>query len=422
MPRKMRAKLVLEDGTTFHGEGFGDLTSQTVGEVVFNTGMMGYQEVLSDPSYCDQIVTMTYPLIGNYGLNREEFESLTPQVKGFVVREYEMIPSNWRSEMTLDEVLKSYKIPGLFGIDTRKLTRKIRYEGTMKGAIVPEEMPEDEAMAFLRPPLPKDQVRRVSTRSSYRIPGEKERILLIDYGAKGGIIRELSARGCEVIVAPYSLTAEEVRRLHPDGILLSNGPGDPSAVPEAIETVREVMAEYPLFGICLGHQIFSLACGAESGRMKFGHRGSNQPVKDLTTGKVYMTSQNHGYTILPESLAGTDLILTHTSMNDETVEGVRHAYLPAFSVQYHPEASPGPWENGYLFDQFLQLVRSRKGRKGMKKAEPEASLDQSSETPLKERDQALIGDEEEGSSARQDLMRQIRETPQLEDRGGKSYA
>lgn len=391
---EMKLKLVLEDGTTFHGEGFGYITDGTVGEVVFNTGMMGYQEVLSDPSYCDQIVTMTYPLIGNYGLNREDFESLIPQVKGLIVREYATSPSHWKSEMTLDEVLKSYRIPGLAGIDTRKLTRKIRYEGTMKGAIVPEEMPEEEVMKLLKPPLPKDQVKRVSTETSYRIPGEKERILLIDYGAKGGIIRELSSRGCEVIVVPYRITPEEVRLLSPDGILLSNGPGDPTDVPEAIATVKEVMQEYPLFGICLGHQIFSLACGAKSDKMKFGHRGANQPVKDLTTGRVYITSQNHGYTILPESLQETDLILTHISMNDGSVEGVRHAYLPAFSVQYHPEASPGPWDNSYLFDQFLDMVREEKKKKG-KKREPEAS---------------------------EELLQEIDETPQIEGRGGKTYA
>ncbi|CCQ98645.1 pyrimidine-specific carbamoyl-phosphate synthetase (small subunit, glutaminase subunit) [[Clostridium] ultunense Esp] len=330
--------------------------------MVFNTGMTGYQEVLSDPSYCGQIVTMTYPLIGNYGLNREDFESLRPQVKGFIVREFAASPSNWRSEIPLDEVLKTYRIPGVYGVDTRKLTRKIRYEGTMKGAIVPEEMELEEVFSLLAPPLPRDQVRQVSTRTPYRIPGEKERILLIDYGAKGGILRELSLRGCEVIVAPYNVSPDEIRQFSPDGILLSNGPGDPADVPEAITTVRAILGEYPLFGICLGHQIFSLACGAKSEKMKFGHRGSNQPVKDLITGRVYITSQNHGYTILPSSLEGTELILTHRSMNDGSVEGVRHSRLPAFSVQYHPEASPGPQDSTYLFDQFLEMVREEKGR------------------------------------------------------------
>ncbi|WP_211233482.1 glutamine-hydrolyzing carbamoyl-phosphate synthase small subunit [Thermicanus aegyptius] len=392
----MRVKLVLEDGTTYHGGSFGYPAGETVGEVVFNTGMTGYQEVLSDPSYCGQIVTMTYPLIGNYGLNREDFESLRPQVKGFIVREFAASPSNWRSEIPLDEVLKTYRIPGIYGVDTRKLTRKIRYEGTMKGAIVPEEMELEEVFSLLAPPLPRDQVRQVSTRTPYRIPGEKERILLIDYGAKGGILRELSLRGCEVIVAPYNVSPDEIRQFSPDGILLSNGPGDPADLPEAIGTVRAILGEYPLFGICLGHQIFSLACGAKSEKMKFGHRGSNQPVKDLITGRVYITSQNHGYTILPSSLEGTELILTHRSMNDDSVEGVRHSRLPAFSVQYHPEASPGPQDSTYLFDQFLEMVREEKGKR-----EGELSIPKRN----RERSQPL----------------DIQKTPQWKKKGGGLY-
>jgi carbamoyl-phosphate synthase small subunit len=352
----MRAALILEDGSIFEGEAFGHTTAMQLGEVVFNTGMTGYQEVLSDPSYYGQIVTMTYPLIGNYGMNRDDSESLRPYVKGFVVREHATSPSNWRSQKTLDHVLKEYEIPGISGIDTRKLTRKIRYQGTMKGVIATGDFCYDEAKRLLAQTLPSDQVAQVSTKSLFASPGHGPRIVLVDFGAKYGILRELTKRGCDTIVVPYNVTAEEIQRLQPEGILLSNGPGDPKDVPMAIEMIRKLLGKYPIFGICLGHQLFALACGADTVKMKFGHRGGNQPVKDMQTGKVYITSQNHSYAVKEESLKGTGLITTHISMNDGTIEGLRHEEFPAFSVQYHPEAAPGPYDSSYLFEQFLKMI------------------------------------------------------------------
>lgn len=360
----MKAALILEDGMIFAGEAFGAEAKMQLGEVVFNTGLTGYQEVLSDPSYFGQIVVMTYPLIGNYGLNRDDFESLRPFVKGFVVREHAKQPSNWRSQKTIDQVLKDYQIPGISGIDTRKLTRKIRYEGTMKAVIATGEFSLEEVNRLLQQPLPTNQVQQVSTRSLFASPGHGPRIVLVDFGAKYGILRELTKRGCDTIVVPYNVSAEEIERLQPDGILLSNGPGDPKDVPEAIAMIKKILGKYPLFGICLGHQLFALACGADTEKMKFGHRGGNQPVKELESGRVYITSQNHSYAVHERSLEGTELVITHISMNDGTIEGLRHRSLPAYSVQYHPEAAPGPYDSGYLFDRFLQMVtQAKRGEK-----------------------------------------------------------
>ncbi len=355
-----QARLILEDGTVFVGQAFG-ATTDMVGEVVFNTGMTGYQEVLSDPSYCGQIVTMTYPLIGNYGITRDDFESVRPYIHGFVVREQEVLPSNWRGQYTLDQLLKEYDIPGISGIDTRMLTRKIRTFGTLKGIISTSDRPLESLKAQMAVSnLLEDQVQRVSTRSMFHNPGTKERVVVVDFGAKGGILRELNKRGCDVVVVPHDTTADQIRRLHPDGILLSNGPGDPKNVPVAIQMIKDILGEIPLFGICLGHQLLSLACGADSTKLKFGHRGGNHPVKDLTNGRCHITSQNHGYTILSDSVKDTPLIVTHINNNDGTIEGVRHNTLPAFSVQYHPEASPGPWDSGYLFDDFITMIHEFK--------------------------------------------------------------
>jgi len=359
---KKQARLLLEDGTLFTGLAFGADGAQ-VGEVVFNTGFTGYQEVLSDPSYCGQIVTMTYPLIGNYGINRDDFESIAPFVHGFVVRRHEPVPSNWRAEYTIDEVLREYGIIGISEIDTRMLTRILRRHGTMKGILTTgNERIEELRERLAQTPLMTDQVARTSTKHVYSSPGTKERIVLIDFGAKSGILRELTKRGCDVIVVPHDTTADEIRRLHPDGIQLSNGPGDPKNVPYAVETVRQLLGEYPMFGICLGHQIFALACGADTEKLKFGHRGGNHPVKDLETGQCYITSQNHGYTVKEDSIRGTELVVTHINNNDKTIEGLRHKRYPAFSVQYHPEASPGPLDSGYLFDQFLEMIREHKSK------------------------------------------------------------
>lgn len=356
----MKRQLILEDGTIFTGIGFGSNTN-IIGEVVFNTGMAGYQEILSDPSYCGQIVTFTYPLIGNYGINRDDFESITPAVRGLIVKEAADFPSNWRSEYALDEYLKMKKIPGISGIDTRKLTRIIRQYGTLKGAICSiEENAENVVQQLQNSELPTNQVSEVSTKNPYPSPGRGKRIVLVDYGMKHGILRELNKRDCDVIVVPYNTNAQEILQLRPDGVMLSNGPGDPKDVPEGIEMIQGILGKVPLFGICLGHQLFALACGGNTVKMKFGHRGSNHPVKDLATGKIAITSQNHGFTVEEESVSETRLEITHIALNDGTIEGLKHLDYPAFTVQYHPEASAGPEDANYLFDQFMQLIKTVK--------------------------------------------------------------
>ncbi|CAM4444846.1 glutamine-hydrolyzing carbamoyl-phosphate synthase small subunit [Paenibacillus phoenicis] len=369
----MQARLLLEDGTLFTGTSFGAEGDKT-GEVVFNTGITGYQEVLSDPSYCGQIVTMTYPLIGNYGISRDDFESITPSIHGFVVRRYEPTPSNWRAQYNLGDLLKEYGIPGIADIDTRMLTRLIRHQGTMRGILTTSNKSVEElkemmlatSIAELR-----NQVAQTSTKHVYSSPGSKERIVLVDFGAKSGILRELNKRDCDVVIVPHDTTADEIRRLHPDGIQLSNGPGDPKDVPHAVKMISELLGEYPIFGICLGHQLFALACGADTEKLKFGHRGGNHPVKELATGRCYITSQNHGYTVNEASIAGTELEVTHINNNDKTIEGLKHKKYPAFSVQYHPEAAPGPYDNSYLFDRFIEMIREHKRQNPQKPRQAE---------------------------------------------------
>ena len=349
----MKRLLILEDGSVYEGEGFGSSRYQ-MGELVFNTG---YQEVLSDLSYCGQIVMMTYPMIGNYGINCDDFESLDPAVFGFVVRECCAAPSNFRSDYTLDEFLKQKDIPGISGVDTRAITRKLRNSGTMRAIMADEGADVEAIVAMLRSSeLMHDQVARVSTKNAFPIPNRGKRVVLIDFGAKNGIIRELSRRNCDLTVVPYDTSAKEILAMKPDGVMLSNGPGDPKDVPVAIETIRELMGQVVIFGICLGHQLISLASGANTVKLKFGHRGCNHPVMNLANGKVEMTSQNHGYAVEEASLKDTDLVMTHQALNDKSVEGVRHSKYPIFSVQYHPEASPGPEDSNYLFDQFMELM------------------------------------------------------------------
>ena len=353
-------KLILESGEIFYGEGFG-ANQDTAGEVVFNTGMTGYQELLSDPSYCGQIVCMTYPLIGKYGINRDDYESIEPSIKGLIVKELCDLPSNFRTQMTLDELFKKKKLSGISGIDTRKLTRLIRNKGVIKGKIVDASADDEKIINELKNTnFPTNQVENVSTKTSYASPGRGFKVVLMDFGSKHGIIRELSQRNCDITVVSQDTSAEEILMLNPDGIMLSNGPGDPADVPHIHETIRKLLGKVPIFGICLGHQMIALACGAKTFKLKFGHRGGNHPVLDLEKNKVSITSQNHGYAVDRDSLKDTDLIETHIALNDKTNEGVRHKYYPCFSVQYHPEASPGPEDANYLFDEFIELMENFK--------------------------------------------------------------
>ncbi len=356
----MKKKLILESGEVFHGTGFG-ADQDTDGEVVFNTGMTGYQELISDPSYCGQIVCMTYPLIGNYGINRDDYESIEPAIKGLIVKELCDFPSNFRTQLTLDELFKKKNLSGISGIDTRKLTRLIRNKGVVKGKIVnavADEMTEVQDLQTTN--FPTNQVEFVSTKTPYAAPGRGFKVVLMDFGSKLGIIRELSARNCDIIVVSQDTTAEEILLMDPDGIMLSNGPGDPQDVPHVHETIRKLLGKVPIFGICLGHQLIGLACGAKTYKLKFGHRGGNHPVLDLAKNKVAITSQNHGYAIDQESLKNTDLVETHIALNDRTNEGIKHKIHPCFSVQYHPEASPGPEDANYLFDEFIELMEEFK--------------------------------------------------------------
>ena len=366
MAQKKQAKLILETGDVFTGVAFGS-EKESAGEVVFTTGMTGYQETLSDPSYCGQIVTITYPLIGNYEINRDDFESIEPAIKGMVVRELADMPSNFRSDASLNELFLLKDIPGIQGVDTRKLTRIIREYGSVKGYFTAAgvEVTVEEIVAQLKQTtFPTDQVKQVSTKRPYPSPGRGKRVVLVDFGMKHGILRELNKRNCDVVVVPYNTTAEEIMAIYPDGIMLSNGPGDPKDVPEAITMLKEIIGKIPVFGICLGHQLFALASGGDTFKLKFGHRGANHPVKDLKTGRTELTSQNHGYTVDPESLVKTRLEVTHVALNDGTVEGLKHPDLPAFTVQYHPEASPGPEDSNHLFDQFIELMNTHvKGEK-----------------------------------------------------------
>ena len=356
----MKKKLILESGEVFHGKGFG-AEQDIEGEVVFNTGMTGYQELISDPSYCGQIVCMTYPLIGNYGINRDDYESIEPAIKGLIVKEVCDFPSNFRTQMDLDEFFQKRNLSGISGIDTRRLTRVLRNSGVVKGKIVNEDADENLVIENLKASvLATDQVAQVSTKTSYANPGRGLKVVLVDYGSKLGILRELAQRDCDVIVVSQDTTAEEILLINPDGVMLSNGPGDPEDVKGAVEMIQNLLGKVPIFGICLGHQLIALASGAKTFKLKFGHRGGNHPVLDLKKNKVAITSQNHGYAVDQESLNNTDLEETHIALNDRTNEGLKHKIHPCFSVQYHPEASPGPEDANYLFDEFIQLMEQFK--------------------------------------------------------------
>lgn len=347
--------LVLEDGSVYEGYALG-ADRETSGEIVFNTSMTGVQEIITDNSYTDQIITFSYPLVGNAGFNIEDNESLRPTAKGVVVREACDYPSNFRMRENLDAFLKRHNIVGISGIDTRSITRKIRDFGVMRGVITSSDNHEKTVKEIKTFEKRTDQIERVSTKTPYISTGVGHRVVLIDFGKKENIVRSLNQRNCDVTVVPYDTSAEEILNLKPDGVMLSNGPGDPGDVAIAVDTIKELMGQIPIFGICLGHQLIALASGAASYKMKFGHRGSNQPVKNLSNGKIEITSQNHGYAIEESSLKDTELEVTHVALNDSTIEGVQHKKYPVFSVQYHPEAAAGPHDSSYLFNTFIDSM------------------------------------------------------------------
>jgi carbamoyl-phosphate synthase small subunit len=383
----MRAILALEDGRIFHGESFG-ATGTVVGEACFNTSMSGYQEVLTDPSYRGQIVAMTAPQIGNYGVNDLDQESSEPHVRGFVIEELSPIASNWRSRGTLDDYLQRWKIPGIQGIDTRALTKHLRSRGAMQSCLAVGDISPEEAVARAKsaPPMAgSDFVKEVTPAAAYewdpddrlspawtivkgdhtavsesgevfeKLPPVRHRIVAYDFGMKTNILRRLRQQGFKVQVVPATTSAADVLALKPEGVFLSNGPGDPAALTYVHENLRGLMGKTPIFGICLGHQMLGYALGGKTFKLKFGHRGGNQPVKDLRTGRVTITSQNHGFAVDPDSLPA-DVEVTHINLNDQTVEGLAHRTLPIFSVQYHPEAAPGPNDASYFFEQFAQMI------------------------------------------------------------------
>lgn len=352
-------KIVLENGQEFYGYGFGS-DREAVNEIVFNTSMVGYQEIVSDPSYTDQMVCMTYPLIGNYGMTDEDYETKMPTLGGLIVREYNDIPSNFRYTKTLGEVLDEYNIPGIYGVDTRKITRIIRDEGSQKVIITNADVPTEDALKKLREyQIPTDMVSRVSCKKRWysRTPNHKYDVVAIDCGIKLNIVRKLNEKGCNVTVVPYNTSAEEILKMQPDGLFLSNGPGDPENVQTVIEVVQKLKGKLPIFGICLGHQMISLAMGAKTFKMKFGHRGGNHPVKNLQTGKIEITSQNHSYAVDSKSVEDTELEITHINLLDKTAEGVECKKYKMFSVQYHPESAPGPQDSSYLFDKFIDFMK-----------------------------------------------------------------
>ena len=399
-----RALLALADGTVFEGISFG-AEGEAVGEVIFNTSMTGYQEVLTDPSYKGQMVVMTYPLIGNYGINPEDVEAKAPAVEGFIVKEASPCPSNWRSTRDLDGYLKEHRVVGIQRVDTRALTRHLRDNGAMEGVISTRDLDPDSLVAKAKASpglIGRDLVREVACVTPYawtegawqlgkgyvaqgletRVQGKGQppqldmftapstlspktyRVVAYDSGIKWNILRKLVEAGCEVTVVPPDTTAARVLSMDPDGIFLSNGPGDPEGVPYLIDNVRKLIGTKPIFGICLGHQILGLAFGGRTYKLKFGHHGGNQPVKDLTTGKIEITTQNHGFAVDIASIPDKEVELTHINLNDRTVEGMRHRRLPIFSVQYHPEASPGPHDAGYLFQRFVDLMASERRKTG----------------------------------------------------------
>ena len=372
-----KAILALADGMVFEGHSFG-AEGETSGEIVFNTSMTGYQEILTDPSYKGQIVTMTYPQIGNYGVNDEDVESLKPYVEGFIVKEYLDFPSNWRATKSLQEYLGENNIVGIQGIDTRALTRHLRDFGAQPGIITTNDMNPEGVVARAKA-LPKmsglDLVKKVTCTAAYtwdegdwdlttgyaKKSSSRYHVAAYDYGIKRNILRLLTSAGCDVTVVPATMPAEEVLAMNPDGVFLSNGPGDPEPVTYAVENIKKILGKKPLFGICLGQQLLGLALGGRTYKLKFGHHGGNQPIMDLSTRKVEIAAENHGFAVDMETVKD-QVVMTHMNLNDKTCEGIRHKTLPAFSVQYHPEASPGPHDSRYLFQRFVDMMEKNKSQ------------------------------------------------------------
>mgnify|MGYP002575623995 CR=1 FL=1 len=360
LEKQFDRKLILEDGSEYFGYAFGDTRTNAVCEVVFNTSMVGYQEILSDPSYTGQMVVMTYPLIGNYGISDDDYETKNPTIGGLIVREYNDFPSNFRYTKTLSEVMEECGIPGISGVDTRKLTRSIREKGSRRALICGMDTTVKDALETIsQTPVRHDVVSLVSSKKRWysRTSNPRFNVVAVDCGIKLNIIRSLNARGCNVTVVPFNTDAESVLAMKPDGVFLSNGPGDPEDVTEVIDLVRALRGKLPIFGICLGHQMISLAYGAKTYKLKFGHRGGNHPVKNLATGRIEITSQNHSYAVDAASIEGTGLSITHINLLDNTVEGVECKEDKVFSVQYHPESAPGPQDSSYLFDRFIDIMK-----------------------------------------------------------------
>jgi carbamoyl-phosphate synthase small subunit len=359
----MQATLALEDGRVFRGKGYG-AKGECYGEVVFNTSITGYQEIFTDPSYSGQIVVLTNPQIGNYGTNQEDNEATRPWIEGLIVREFSKVSSNWRSQQVTDEYLEQFKVPVLSDIDTRALVRHLRDHGVMRGVVSTMESDAEKLVAKANS-IPKmdgtDLAKVVSTKNPYVWEVGERHVVAYDFGIKQNILRKLRGEGCRVTVVPAQTLAEDVLALKPDGVFLSNGPGDPEPCTYAVDSLRRLMGRQPIFGICLGHQLTGIALGGKTFKLKFGHHGGNHPVKQLATGKIEITAHNHNFAVDPDSLPQSEVELTHMDLNDSTLEGLRHRNLPLFSVQYHPEAAPGPHDSHYLFKDFVKMMEEWKG-------------------------------------------------------------
>lgn len=356
----MKAMLYMEDGSVYVGKAFGK-RGTSIGELVFNTSMTGYQEILTDPSYAGQIINMTYPLIGNYGLNSIESESKKVYAKGFIVKSISLNPSNYRSEENINEMLIKMGIVGICDVDTRSITKKIRNAGALKCIITSENFSVGELKDLLKKSnLTNELVKEVSTREKYHIPGSGLKVAVIDFGVKNNIIENLKIRNCDITVFPYQASFSEIMSIKPQGLLLSNGPGDPKSLNGVIKNIRRLVEVLPTFGICLGHQLIALALGGDTYKMEYGHRGGNHGIYDIKRDRAYITSQNHGYAVCIDSIKSRGLRVTHVNLNDNTVEGMEHKILPVFSVQFHPEGAPGPTDTSYLFDKFISLMEEPK--------------------------------------------------------------